>query len=92
MKTVYVSFSKVKDVQKFVEGISPLEGDFDLIDGMYIIDAKSLMGILAMDLTKPIQLRIEKDSRKSLKAIKDFIVDEPISGGIKTDVQEDKTK
>jgi len=79
MKSVYVSFSKVMDVKRFIEKISPLDGNFDLIDGMYIVDAKSLMGILAMDLTKPIQLRIEKNTRKALKAIEDFVVDEPIA-------------
>jgi len=75
MRNVYVSFNKVNDVKRFIEKISPLEGDFDLIDGMYIIDAKSLMGILAMDLTKPIQLRIQDDSDKTMEAIEGFVVD-----------------
>ena len=78
MRSVYVSFSKVMDVKRFIEKISPLDGNFDLIDGMYIVDAKSLMGILAMDLTKPIQLRIERDSEKTLEAIEDFTVDAPV--------------
>jgi len=76
MRSVYVSFSKVMDVKRFIEKISPLDGQFDLIDGMYIVDGKSLMGILAMDLTKPIHLRIEKDNRKTMKAISDFIVED----------------
>jgi len=75
MRSVYVSFGKVSDVKRFIEKISPLEGDFDLIDGMYIIDAKSLMGILAMDLTKPIQLRIQDDNEKTMTAIESFVVD-----------------
>jgi len=75
MRSVYVSFSKVNDVKRFVEKISSLDGDFDLIDGMYIIDAKSLMGILAMDLTKPIELRIQQDSDKAMTAIESFVVD-----------------
>jgi len=74
MTTVYVSFSKVMDVKKFVERISPFEGQFDLIDGMYIVDAKSLMGILAMDLTKPIELHIERDADKVIQAINEFVV------------------
>jgi len=78
MQTVYVYFSKVMDVKKFVESISSLDGDFDLIDGMYTVDARSLMGICAMDLTKPIQLRIHKDSKKVQKAIESFVVDEPV--------------
>jgi len=76
------------DVKRFIEKISPFDGNFDLIDGMYIVDAKSLMGILAMDLTKPINLRIEKSSRKVMKAIEDFIVDEPVLTSDKTESQE----
>jgi len=63
------------DVKRFVESISSLEGNFDLIDGMYIVDAKSLMGICAMDLSKPILLRIQKDTKKAMQAIEKFIVD-----------------
>ena len=74
MTTVYVSFSKVMDVKRFVESISPFNGQFDLIDGMYIVDAKSLMGILAMDLTRPIELRIERDADKVIQAINEFVV------------------
>ena len=78
MRTVNVYFSAVMDVKKFVESISSLDGDFDLIDGKYVVDARSLMGIFGMDLTKPIQLRITKDSKKAMKAIESFIVDEPV--------------
>ena len=81
MRSVYVSFSCVNDVKRFIEAISPLEGDFDLIDGMYIIDAKSLMGILAMDLSKPIELRINKDNESAMKAIEGFVVDLEVKNG-----------
>ena len=78
METVYVYFSTVMDVKRFVESISPLEGELDLIDGRYVVDARSLMGIFGMNLTKPIQLRIHKDSKKAIQAVKRFIVDEPV--------------
>jgi len=77
MRSVYVTFTKVMDVKRFVEKISHFDGQFDLIDGMYIVDAKSLMGILAMDLTKPIQLRIDGDDGDVVNAIDAFIVDKP---------------
>ena len=77
MRTVYVKFSAVMDVKRFVESISSLEGDFDLIDGRYVVDARSLMGICGMDLSKPIQLRIQKDSKKAMQAIERFIVEKP---------------
>ena len=76
MQTVYVSFPTVMDVKRFVESISSLEGDFDLIDGKYVVDAKSLMGIFGMDITKPIQLRIQKDNSKAMQAIQSYIVNE----------------
>jgi len=79
METVYVYFSTVMEVKRFVESISPLDGDFDLIDGRYVVDARSLMGIFGMNLTKPVQLRIHKNSKKAIQAIKSFIVEEPVA-------------
>ena len=79
METVYVYFSTVMEVKRFVESISPLDGEFDLIDGRYVVDARSLMGIFGMNLTKPIQLRIHKNSKKAIQAIKSFIVEEPVA-------------
>ena len=80
MQTVYVSFTSVMDVKRFVESISSFDGDFDLIDGRFVVDAKSLMGIFSMNLKEPIQLRIQKDSKKAIKAIRRFIVDGPAAG------------
>ena len=77
MRTVYVQFSKVMDVKRFVESISPLDGDFDLIDGMYVVDARSLMGIFSLNLKKPVMLRVINDTEVTMQAIKQFIVDEP---------------
>ena len=77
METVYVYFSTVMEVKRFVESISPLDGDFDLIDGRYVVDARSLMGIFGMNLTKPVKLRIHKNSKKAIQVIKSFIVEEP---------------
>ena len=79
MRTVYVSLPTVMDVKRFVENISSLKGDFDLIDGRYVVDARSLMGIFGMDLTKPMQLRIHNDSKKALQAIQSFVVEAPIA-------------
>ena len=74
MKSVYVFLPSVMAVKKFVECLSPLDGQFDLVDGRFIVDARSLMGIFAMDLTVPIELRIEKATVQALDAIDTFIV------------------
>ena len=74
MRSVYVSLPSVEVVQKFVESISPLDGDFDLLSGGYVLDAKSLMGILCLDLTKPLLLNVERDIEEAMKALESFIV------------------
>ena len=77
MRNVYVSLPTVETVQDFVLQISPLEGHFDLLTNSYILDAKSLMGILTLDLTKPLELAVEKDTAETMQSIGRFITEEP---------------
>ena len=74
MRTVYISLPTTGAVQDFVAKISLLGGQFDLLSGNYVLDAKSLMGIFSLDLTKPIKLRVEKDTKETMQAIELFIV------------------
>jgi len=77
MRTVYVNLPTIETVQDFVVQISPLEGNFDLLTNNYILDAKSLMGILSLDLTKPLKLAMEKDTAEAMQAIDRFIAEKP---------------
>jgi len=77
MQIVYISLPTVAAVQKFVERISPLKGQFDLLSDDYILDAKSLMGIFKLDLTMPVKLYIEKATKETMRAVEPFIVDKP---------------
>ena len=79
MRTVYVRFPTVRSVKEFVERISPFNGQFDFLSDGYIIDAKSMMSIFSLDLTKPLMLRIASDSGDAMQAIKRFVVDAPVS-------------
>lgn len=58
MKTVQISLNSIDKVKSFVNAITQFEFDFDLISGRYVIDAKSIMGIFSLDLSKPIDLNI----------------------------------
>ena len=75
MRTVYVRLSGVRGVQNFVSALSGLSGRFDLTSDQYILDAKSLMGILSLDLTKPLRLTISDDTPKAMEAIMPFIIE-----------------
>ena len=61
MKTVLISLNSIDKVKSFVNDISKFDFDFDLVSGRYVIDAKSIMGIFSLDLSKPIDLNIHTD-------------------------------
>ena len=75
MKTVQISLNSIDKVKSFVNEISKFDNDFDLVSGRYVIDAKSIMGIFSLDLSKPIQLEAHSDDCEAFfEEIKDFIV------------------
>ena len=61
MKTVQISLNSIDKVKSFVNDISKFDFDFDLVSGRYVIDAKSIMGIFSLDLSKPINLNIHAE-------------------------------
>ena len=77
MKTVRVCLDSIDKVKGFVNDISRFNTDFDLISGRYVIDAKSIMGIFILDLSKPIELTIHESDEidEILKALQPYVVD-----------------
>lgn len=73
MKSVYVELPDTRAVQQFVEALSPLDGEFELVSGQYILDARSLMGIFSLDRSGPIELRIFNDTEENRKAVAPFL-------------------
>ena len=61
MKTVKISLNSIDKVKSFVNDLAKFDADFDLVSGRYVIDAKSIMGIFSLDLSKPIDLQIHSD-------------------------------
>ena len=58
MKTVQICLNSIDKVKSFVNEITKFDTDFDLVSGRYVIDAKSIMGILSLDLSKPIEVEV----------------------------------
>ena len=77
MKNVMISLNSIGKVKSFVNTIAQFDYDFDLISGRYVIDAKSIMGIFSLDLSKPIDLTIhgETDADEILEALKPYIIE-----------------
>ncbi len=77
VKTVSISLNSIDKVKSFVNAISKFDNDFDLVSGRYVIDAKSIMGIFSLDLSKPINLNIHADESLAaiMEAIKPYIIE-----------------
>lgn len=78
MKTVKISLNSIDKVKSFVNEITKYDYDFDLVSGRYVIDAKSIMGIFSLDLSKSIDLNIHADDSeidKVLETLKPYIVE-----------------
>ncbi|MCL2223800.1 MAG: HPr family phosphocarrier protein [Defluviitaleaceae bacterium] len=76
MQTVNVVLDTVDKVKGFVNTVAPLEGDIDLGSDRYVVDAKSIMGIFSLDLSKPLQLTIHDEATASriVPLLKAYIV------------------
>ena len=76
MKTVTVSLNTIDKVKDFVNTVTGFDCDFDLVSGRYVIDAKSIMGIFSLDLSRPIDLTIhaEENVAEILQTLEPFII------------------
>ena len=75
MITVNVLIDSVDKVKRFSSILSSEEGECELVEGVHIVDARSVMGIFSLDLSRPIQLNVHTDNQELLNKIRDFIVE-----------------
>ena len=61
MEEIRIFLGTIERVKNFVNEVSHLECDVDIVSGRYVIDAKSIMGIFSLDLSKPIDLNIHAE-------------------------------
>ena len=77
MKTVTISLNSIDKVKSFVNDVTKFDSDFDLVSGRYVIDAKSIMGIFSLDLSKTIELNIHSEENVDaiLEVLSPYIVE-----------------
>lgn len=76
MKSVNIMLGTINDVKKFVNAVASYDFDVDLVSGRYAIDAKSIMGIFSLDLSKKIELQAHTEIPEAFfNEIKEFIVE-----------------
>ena len=50
--TIHIKLNSDNDVKDFVNLVSKYSCDFDLVSGRYVVDAKSIMGVLSLYLAQ----------------------------------------
>ena len=75
MKAFNIMLKSINDVKDFVNIVSKYDFDIDLSSGRYIVDAKSIMGIFSLDLSKPIRVEVHcEECGTFCDEIRNFIV------------------
>lgn len=76
MKVFNLMLNSINDVKDFVNIVSKYDFDVDLTSGRYVVDAKSIMGIFSLNLSKPIKVEVHSDDcQKFMDEVARFIVE-----------------
>ena len=73
MFTTVVSLNTIEKVKGFVNIMTKQIFDADLVSSRYVIDAKSIMGIFSLDISKPIELRVHTEDGTAFATFKEEI-------------------
>ncbi|MBQ9307921.1 MAG: HPr family phosphocarrier protein [Clostridia bacterium] len=81
MRKVEIKLSLAENVKTFVNTVNKYDFDMDLRAGRHVVDAKSILGIFSLDLSRPITLEVTDGDRVDqamvdalMEEIKPFIV------------------
>ena len=77
MKEIKILLNSINDVKYFVNAATEQLFDIDIVSGRYVVDAKSIMGIFSIDLTKPIMIEVhgsDEEAAEFFEKIKQFEV------------------
>ena len=77
MDNFKVMLSSIDEVKEFVRIANLFEQDIDLVSGRYVVDAKSIMGIFSLDLSKPILVEVHSDHSDALREKMDSFILKP---------------
>lgn len=73
MKSVKISLQMAQNVKEFVKIVQDYPYEIDLKSDKYVVDAKSILGIFSLDLSKPLTVEIHSDDCDDLiEALKKF--------------------
>lgn len=72
MKTIPIKLNSVLEIQRFISILEKHSGDFDLCCGRTIVDARSILGILSLDVSRLLYLTIYEEDKTILNDLGPF--------------------
>ena len=70
-----IKFTTIDQVQQFIDRVRKLPCDIDACHGHYIVDAKSVLGILSLSLGREIELNIHSNDLDDYKMLEEICSD-----------------
>lgn len=76
MKRISIHMKDIAQVKKFVNLVAMQDFEIDLISGRYLTNAKSIMGVLSLNLNQPIEMLVHSERcEEFLHSIREYIVE-----------------
>ncbi len=72
-KRLTINLNDISKVKNFINKVLQIDSDIDAIRGNYIIDAKSMIGLFTLDLSKPIDVEIHSDDEHEIKKFNEIM-------------------
>ena len=80
MKSVRISLQMASQVKKFVSIVQNYSFEIDLRSDRYVVDAKSILGIFSLDLSKPIDVEIHAEEKNII--VQKFLIVQKIGSAV----------
>ena len=73
-KSMNIQFRNYDMVERFSKDIANMKGEFDLVSGRKVVDAKSFLGIFSLDLSAPLVLNAVSDDDQAFAEFRQYQV------------------
>lgn len=64
---IIIKLNQINDLYTFVQEIHDMPCDVDAFKNHYVIDAKSILGLMSLSLSEPITVRVNTDDEEIIK-------------------------